>query len=156
MVPLLSSMSFDQYKYAVAGVPFREKWNLHIVRDREREEKLFRAVVTKEDYVVCHLTASNAQANLSIASIAQGRPIVEIKPIEHTVNLTENIFDWISVIERASLRVMIDSCFANLTDQLKISGPKIFLPSKHDMTPVLAGDWNFLPPLPFTIQPTRK
>lgn len=156
-VPLLSGMKFDQYKYAVAGVPFREKWNLDIVRDREREERLFRAVVTKEDYVVCHLTASNAQAHLSIASIAQGRPIVEIKPIEHTVNRTENVFDWISVIERASLRVMINSCFANLTDQLRISGPKIYLPKPAlEQTPVLAGDWDFLPPMPFTIQPTRQ
>jgi hypothetical protein len=50
-------------------------------------------------------------------------------------------------IERASLRILIDSCFANLTEQLEISGPKVFLRrSLMQFTPVLRGDWTFLTP----------
>jgi hypothetical protein len=46
------------------------------------------------------------------------------------------------VIERAALRVMIDSCFSNLVDQLRISGPNIFIErSPIEFTPVLLGDW---------------
>jgi hypothetical protein len=132
-------MKFDQYKYAVAGVPFREKWNLQIDRDREREEALFARVVRDEDFVVCHLAGSHFRATLDVQSMAGGRQVVEI------TDLTDNFFDWIAVIERASARIMIDSCFANLTDQLNIPGKKIFLVrSAPEFTPVLLGDWSYL------------
>jgi hypothetical protein len=132
-------MKFDQYKYAVAGVPFREKWNLQINRNREREEALVARVVRDQDFVVCHLTGSQFRANLDVQSMAGGRQVVEIS------DLTDNFFDWIAVIERASLRIMIDSCFSNLTDQLNIPGKKIFLVrSAWEFTPVLLGDWSYL------------
>jgi hypothetical protein len=137
---LASHMKFDQYKYAVAGVPFSEKWNLDIVRDREREEALFRRVVRAEPFAVCHLTGSNFRAQLDVGAMAGGMPVVEI------TNITDNFLDWTSVIERAALRVMIDSCFSNLTDQLRIPGKKIFLMrSSWEFTPVLLGDWTYLP-----------
>ena len=141
-------MKFDQYKYAVTGVPFREKWNLQIVRNREREEALFARVVREKDFVVAHLTGSHFRASIDVQSIAGGRQVVEIS------NLTDNFFDWIAVIERASMRIMIDSCFSNLTDQLSIPGKKIFLlRSAWEFTPVLLGDWAYLgqsPPAPPT------
>ena len=109
-------MKFDQYKYAVAGVPFREKWNLRINRNRDREEALFARVVRDKEFVVCHLTGSHFRADLDVQSMAGGRQVIEI------TDLTDNFFDWIAVIERASMRIMIDSCFSNLTDQLNIPG----------------------------------
>jgi hypothetical protein len=143
---LAGVMKFDQYKYAVAGVPFREKWNLQIVRNREREEALFARVVREKEFVVCHLTGSNFQASLDVRSMAGGRQVIEI------TNLTDNFLDWTAVIERASSRIMIDSCFSNLTDQLSIPGKKIFLVrSPWAFTPVLLGDWVYLaqnPPHP--------
>jgi hypothetical protein len=136
---LVGVMKFDQYKYAVTGVPFGEKWNLQIVRNHEREEALFARVVRDEEFVVCHLSGSNFRANIDVQSMAAGRQVVEI------TDLTENFFDWLAVIERASLRIMIDSCFSNLTDQLSIAGKKIFLVrSDWQFTPVLLGDWIYL------------
>jgi len=136
---LAEVVKFDQYKYAVAGVPFREKWNLQIVRNRAREEALFARVVREKDFVVCHLAGSNFRASLDVASMAGGRQVIEI------TNLTDNFFDWIAVIERASSRIMVDSCFSNLTDQLGIAGHKVFLlRSAWQFTPVLAGDWAYL------------
>jgi hypothetical protein len=39
---------------------------------------------------------------------------------------------------------MIDSCFSNLTEQLRIPGPKIFIRrSEMAFTPVMLGDWTF-------------
>lgn len=132
------SFRFDEYKYAVAGVPFQEKWNLQIVRDRDREERLFQEVFPGCDFIVCHLQGSNLRAELDVGTIAAGRSIVEI------TSRTDNILDWISVIERASLRIMIDSCFSNLTEQLRIAGPKIFIRrSEMAFTPVMLGDWTF-------------
>ena len=136
---LAEILKFDQYKYAVTGVPFREKWNLQIVRNRAREEALFARVVRDEDFVVCHLKGSHFRANLDVQAMAGGRQVIEI------TNLTDNFFDWISVIERASSRIMIDSCFSNLTDQLGIPGHKVFLVrSAAQFTPVLAGEWVYL------------
>jgi len=136
---LAQFLKFDQYKYAISGVPFQEKWQLSIVRDREREDRLFRAVVRGNDFVVAHVQSSRVHADFDLAALAEGREIVEITP------RTDSVFDWLSVIERASLRVLIDSCFANLTEQLGIVGPKIFLPTSDvHFTPVLCGDWKFL------------
>ena len=132
------SFRFDEYKYAVAGVPFREKWNLQIVRNSERESRLFQDVVTSSNFIVCHLQASNVRAKLDAKAIAGDREIVQI------TNRTESIFDWLAVIERASLRVMIDSCFSNLTEQLRIPGSKIFIRrSQMSLTPVMLSDWMF-------------
>ena len=36
-----NSVKFDEYKYAIAQVPFHEKWNLKLVRNAERERVLF-------------------------------------------------------------------------------------------------------------------
>jgi len=133
---LAKVLKFDEYKFAIAGVPFREKWNLQIVRNREREERLFHEVTGGAEYIVCHLEGSLTRAQLNIARLAEGRRIVEITA------RTDSIFDWLTVIERAALRVMIDSCFSNLVDQLRISGPNIFIErSPIEFTPVLLGDW---------------
>ncbi|HLH90540.1 MAG TPA: hypothetical protein VKX28_18970 [Xanthobacteraceae bacterium] len=137
---LADIMKFDQYKYAVAGVPFREKWNLQIVRDRAREEALFARVVRDEEFVVCHLKGSNFRANVDVQAMAGGRQVIEISA------LTDNFFDWTLVIERASSRIMIDSCFSNLTDQLRFTGRNVFLiRSAAQFTPVLLGDWSYMP-----------
>jgi hypothetical protein len=132
------SFRFDEYKYAMAGVPFREKWNLQIVRNDGRERQLFQDVIASNNFVVCHLQGSAVRAELDVKTTAGDRDIVEI------TNRTENIFDCLSVIERASLRIMIDSCFSNLAEQLRIPGPKIFIRrSRMSFTPVMLGDWMF-------------
>ena len=39
---------------------------------------------------------------------------------------------------------MIDSCFSNLTEQLQIPGPKIFIRhAEMAFTPVMLGEWTF-------------
>src|SRR5262249_51841196 len=107
-------LKFDEYKYAAAGVPFREKWNLQIVRDRQREERLFSEVAGGDEYIVCHLEGSAIAAKLDLVTLAAGRRVITVAP------RTDNVFDWLAIIERAALRVMIDSCFSNLVDQLMI------------------------------------
>jgi hypothetical protein len=49
---LAAYVRFDRYKYAVSGVPFREKWNLSIVRNPERERALYDRLVRKPKYTV--------------------------------------------------------------------------------------------------------
>ena len=134
-------LKFDEYKYAIAGVPFREKWNLHIVRNYERENELFKKCMQErnDEFVVAHLRASDYEAKPNLAPLIKNLPIIQISP------LTDNIFDWLTTIERASLRIMVDSCFSNLTEQLRMPGRKIYIPKlSGPWTPVLLSDWQFL------------
>lgn len=137
---LSSILKFDEYKYAVAEVPFREKWTLDIVRDHRREDALFQSVVTSKRYAVCHLQGSSARADIPLDSIAANYDqVIEI------TDRTTCLFDWLKVIENASLLIMIDSCFANLVDQLGITVEKCFIRrSEMSRTPVLGSGWKIL------------
>lgn len=138
---LSNFLKFDEYKYAIVGVPFREKWNLSIQRNYEREEKLYRRVApaSGEQFVVTHLEGSDFQVKSDLSNVIGGLKVVDISAV------SENLFDWLSVIERASLRIMIDSCYSNLTEQLNIPGRKFFIPrSQIAFSPVLMSNWQFL------------
>jgi hypothetical protein len=101
---LTGHLKFDEYKYAVANVPFSEKWRLAIRRDPSREARLFSQIVHSQPYVVVHSEGSCVSINLtSMPEGARGMPVVNIRP------LTDNIFDWLLVIERAECIVMIST-----------------------------------------------
>lgn len=132
-----NSLKFDEYKYAIAGVPFGEKWNLQIKRNPEREQALYDRVVRADRYVVRQLEGSNFRAEIDGALTRQYEQVVDIEPV------TDNIFDWLLILEKAAALVMIDSCFANLVDQLGFSAEKTFiLRSEVRFTPVLRGNWH--------------
>ncbi len=134
------ALKFDEYKYAIAGVPFAEKWRLEIQRDDKREQALIRRLDLKAPYVLVHRQASNCRFDFTPdPSWAPGHRIVEI------TDLTEDIFDWLGAIEGAAKLVLIDSVFANLVDQLGLDNEKYFvLRSSVAFTPVLRGTWTFL------------
>jgi hypothetical protein len=135
---LFRSLKFDEYKYAIAGVPFSEKWRLSIRRNRAREEALFQRVVRAEHYVVRQLEGSNCRLNGSGAGIPPEHQVIEI------ADLTDNIFDWLTILEKAQRLILIDSCFANLVDQLGLAVPKQFIfRSDLRFTPVMRGEWEF-------------
>jgi len=137
---LRKHLKFDEYKYAVTGVPFSEKWRLSIQRNAERERRLFERVAPEGPYTLVHLEGSDASIGLeALRSEIGGLPVVQICAI------TENVFDWLLVIERAARLVMIDSCFSNLIDQLGIDRPKwLYLRSSVANTPVYRSGWSFL------------
>ena len=139
-------LKFDQYKYAVAGVPFLHKWKLgdYLVRNKEREDALKAQLVKPgEKYIVAHLEGSTAKATLDFSEAkAAGYKVIEIRE-----GVTDVATDWLGVIEGAEELYMIDSCFSNLVDQLNIDVDKVFLRrSKMDLTPVLGGDWTYMTP----------
>ena len=133
-----ASLKFDEYKYAVAGVPFAEKWNLAITRDPAREQALFDAVVKSDDYVVVHKQGSNAHREVLVPPRYRKMQCIEID------ERTDCIFDWLLVLERARFLLLIDSCFSNLVDQLGLKVAKQFmLRSDIRFTPVLREDWSY-------------
>jgi hypothetical protein len=141
---LFPILKFDQYKYAVAGVPFKSKQRLAecIHRDPVVESALYDRVVQNPKYIVVHTAGSDQSLNLDWSDAeAQGYQVVHI-----TEGHTDNAVDWLGVIEGAESLYLIDSCFANLVDGLDIHRDKWFIRrSKMDLTPVLLSDWQYFP-----------
>ena len=140
-LPLSEYLKFDQYKYAISGVPFINKWKLEIFRDEIREMRLCEllGVDLTGAYCIAHLEGSNIKVEESqIKDLSQGLKVISI------TNITSNIFDWLTLIENADKILMIDSCFANLTDQLNIQIDKtLILRSPMAFTPVFGSKWNY-------------
>lgn len=136
------SLKFDEYKYAVCGLPFNEKWNLKLNRDANRERELFQKLEINKNYVVLNnVTGSGEKIDwpLNIETIGD-RQIVEV------TSITDNPFDWLFTFENADALFFIDSMFANLVDQLQIGPPNKFLKFRSSVsyTPVFRSGWTFI------------
>lgn len=141
---LFPILKFDQYKYAVAGVPFKNKQRLKecITRDPVAEDKVYGAVVKASKYIVVHDQGSDVRVDLDWSEAeAAGYQVVKIRE-----GVTDNAFDWLRVLEGAESLYLIDSCYSNLVDGLDMHRDKWFIRrSKMDLTPVLLSDWNYFP-----------
>ncbi len=148
---LVQSLKFDEYKFAVAGVPFTEKWNLRLTRNRVREEALHGRLNISGEYVLVHNDGSIYSIDIQLPPEWQNRyQIIHVGP------MTDSAFDWIYTIENAAKLVMIDSSLANLTEQLNIGGEKyLVLRSLVQQTPVYRNDWKFCWPFDPIVQRPR-
>jgi hypothetical protein len=151
--PEFQITGFDQIKYHIAQVPFKQKWTLAecITRDPQREQALKDRVGIQGDepYVVVHLEGSDYSTTIDPSWIPEGWKTVEITPI------TDCIFDWLGVLEGAQSIIAVDSVIANIADQLGIadSVDSYFLPRSHlHLTPVLGCAWTVLEPNPETLK----
>jgi hypothetical protein len=141
---LQKALKFDQYKYAVSNVPFSKKWTLEncLQRNLARENHLFDKLVKQENYMVTHQQGSNFSKKFNLDDAEEkGYQIIEVSEV------TENIFDWLKILENAKALVLIDSVFANLVEQLNIGDdvPKYFgVRSDVPYTPVLLGNWQYI------------
>ena len=152
---MFNILKFDQYKYQVSGVPFKDKWRLSecITRDHERETRLHQQLNLADRYAVCHLTGSSARVPIEIVTWLD--PAVQLINIDDYKTLS--IFDWITVIEQAEAFIGLDSVFANLVDQLGIQGPDLYWirRSPWDLTPVLGSAWTLVPTNLPIVEPKR-
>lgn len=137
---LSKSLKFDEYKYAIAGVPFAKKWDLRIKRNLEREEQLKRRLNITKPYICFHGAGSSFNVNFKLRPDWRDKyQVIEISP------LTDSPFDWITTLEQASKLLLIDSCFSNLVEQLNLTVEKyLILRSEVAFTPVLKNGWNFM------------
>jgi hypothetical protein len=134
------SLKFDEYKYAICHVPFSEKWNLRINRDMNRERDLNSRLNISGKYICVHRKSGTFQGEVPLLKEIQGaRQLVEVE------ELTDNPFDWIYTLEHASKLVLLDSCYANLVEQLNIPTEKyLILRSVIQVTPVFKNGWEFI------------
>jgi len=140
---LYNHLKFDEYKYATAKVPFNNKWKLNIHRNFTRELELYNKVVTNPNKktVVCHLEGSDTKLNSGSFNFdPREYDIIEVKD-----GITDNIFDWLLIFEKADVIITLDSVFCNLIEQLNFPNNKFFIKrSSIFMTPVLMNNWNYV------------
>lgn len=122
------TMSFDEMKYAIAEVPFEEKWNLQITRNERNERNLHESLRVKNTtYTLYQDQSSDSSSGLS-KIFRMNRNSNGLQKIEST---TDSIFDWIRTLMEADQHILIESCFSNLVDQLQIVVPEQILLLKH-------------------------
>lgn len=129
---------FDEIKYNIANVPFDEKWNLVYNIDQENQKRLEEKIDIKniKEYIVTHWEGSDCRRQIQLEN-TNNKSIIEIKP------LSESIFDWTNILKKASALVLIDSCFANLAEQLNLPQRKIFL-ARSSPRPTLRNKWQIV------------
>jgi hypothetical protein len=137
---LAQSLKFDEYKYAVTGVPFGRKWTLEIERDLARETALFDSLGITREYICVHQQGHDHKFEFALPEEwRRDYQIVEIVP------RTDSPFDWIYTLEGAAKLILLDSCFSNLVEQLNLPNEKyLILRSYADSTPVMKNGWNFM------------
>ncbi len=137
---LSMSLKFDEYKYAIAGVPFSEKWSLRLNRNLEREKIIYEKFNITRPYICVHDMASGSMG----ATITLPQKWLEDYQIVKVQQLSDSPFDWIYTLEHAAKLVMVDSCFANLVEQLNIACDKYLITrSQAIATPVFKNGWTF-------------
>ncbi len=145
-------LSFDEWKYKEAGLPIEEKYKLAIKRNPKKEERLMHVMGLdghEGEYIITH--SDHASCNLHYTWNLPGH-IVEIRPIDGFT-----VFDWLGIFESAKEIYCVDSCIANMINQLGIGiGKRYFRSWRQDFEnkpdwdqkgitdPHLAGDWKFI------------
>jgi hypothetical protein len=102
---------FDMDFYRILGVDFTERWNSFTIdRNPEAENKLLREVCPAGDFVFVHDDMSRG-LQISEKHINSSLPVV--RPF-----VTNSIFDWVSVLEKATEIHCMCSSFKHLVDSL--------------------------------------
>lgn len=143
--PEFQIIKFDQAKYHIAEVPFTDKWRLSeiVTRNLDREITLKNKLLGDYTgpYCCVHLNGSTAKAQYDPNWIPPNYKIIEI------TEQTDNVFDWLTLLEGAEAIIAIDSVIANLVDQMMINQTvdSYFIPRSHiQLTPVMNGPWTYL------------
>lgn len=114
----------ERQVYALAGVPHQKKWDSFFVeRDRTRELDFLTRVAGNEPYIFIHDDAIYG------SSINQAKIASTLKVVRPGKTLTNNIFDYCTLIERAEEIHVVDSVFMFLVDNLSYDNPhqKLFV-----------------------------
>jgi hypothetical protein len=139
-----SGVPFEKQFYQIAGVDFAKKWESFFVeRDLERERALFKQASLKKDYVFLH---EDVRRNFIIYREKIKKNYAIFTPDK---KLTENIFDYCTIIEKAKEIHVIDSSFMFLIDCLNYENPdqKLYVhryARENDawLLPVLKKNWH--------------
>ncbi len=116
-----SGRSFAEDFYAQLSLDYRMRFEaFHFRRDFERERALFeRLVGGAERHIFLHEDRTRGFA-IDRANIASRLPIVVPE-----IGITDNIFDYVGIVEKAEEIHLIDSAFLSLVDSIRIHATRL-------------------------------
>jgi len=146
-----TKLTFDQYIYKLAEVPFEYKWNLEIKRNLIEEERVFKQFVENEKYSACHFEVDynkygwqkGEQTRNGYFNICKNK--IKNKTVEiNQDKKIKSLFYWIKVLENSDQLFLVDSSPMNLVEALQIKNEKYLLIKALDHpkgTPVTKSNW---------------
>jgi len=113
-----SDVSLEEQFYAIAGVDISKKWDSFFVqRDFAREQALFEKTAIRGDYAFLH---EDVERKFLINRKKIDKDLAIYIPDRA---LTENVFDYCAIIEKAKEIHVIDSSFMFLIDYVAYDAP---------------------------------
>ena len=139
-----SGIPLEKQFYSIAGVNLDKLWSgFDVKRDLVAEMSLYKKVSLPEKYIILH-EDSGRGFHINRDLINKKLPVFEPK-----VELTQNIFDYCTIIEKAAEIHVIDSSFMFLIDRLHYDNPnqKLFIhryarENYKWKLPILAKKWH--------------
>jgi hypothetical protein len=149
-----TKLTFDQYIYKLAEVPFEYKWNLEIKRNLTEEKNVFSQFVIDNKYSTCHFEVDynkyrwqkGEQTRNGYFNLCKNK--IKNKTIEiNESKKVKNLFHWIKVLENADQLFLVDSSFMNLVESLQLKNEKYLLIKALDHpkgTPIIKNNWRII------------
>jgi hypothetical protein len=135
-----SRKRFDVYKYEKVGLTISDKWSkFRYRRDNKKEQELYEKLNIKKPYIFLHDGGSHGLYHIKKHLVPQN--VNTLRPVE---GITDNIFDYLKIIEEAEQVHCIDSSFSNLIDLIGIGKKNYFHRYARNISPVTInkGLWN--------------
>lgn len=113
--------TFDETFFEQLSIPFSERWNsFHVARDLQREQDLFRRLDVKDKYAFVH---DDPSRNLIIDRKHINSELRIVTPYDVK---TDNIFDYMTIMEHAEEVHCMDSSFRLMFDSLSQRTNNVF------------------------------
>jgi hypothetical protein len=115
------SMLFDEVFYTCIGLNFQRRWDdFFFERDKKREKNLTEKLVKSDNYIFVH---DDSTRNFYIPDSELSGDFEVVRPV---LDITNNIFDYTSIIENAKEIHVMDSCFKHLAESIPVNAEKFF------------------------------
>jgi hypothetical protein len=143
---MIYQMGSDKSFYNQFNVGFDRRWSsFKVYRDYCREQKLFDKLNIDSDYIFIH-DSNNTSRGAITKNINPNIRAIRVDP-----KLTDNIFDYLILIERAREIHCVESCFALLVDSFNFDGKlyfhryaRTYPPSLIPVLPTYQKNWTTL------------
>jgi len=111
--------NFEQNFYKQNNIDFENKWSkFHLERDMDRENSLYEQFRINEDYIFIH---DDESRGFIIDTDKIPSNIRIIRPDRNEYAYSDNIFDYIKIIENAKSVHCIESSFLHLIDIMNLN-----------------------------------
>ena len=115
--------NWEESFYNQYHIDYSERWDsFHCERNKESEQRLLDSLNLPDEFAFVNTTASTGKQKIDVDTAL---PIIELQ------YLTDNMFDWTAILERATELHTIDSSIFHLIKQARFNKRKVFYDTKN-------------------------